>query len=294
MSSYDVEAAYGLSAGAMLFGLVIGLAVYAVTSFAMMKMFQKMNIEGWKAWVPYYNTWVFLEAGGFPGWYMLGVLVPLLNIAVLVVMVIAAYRIGIGFNKSGAWAALYFFLPIVWLLILGFDGSKWRGLPDGAVAGASAAGANQGVTPYSSTPGAPMAQQGQYGQQGYGQQSYGQQSGQQVQQYGQQGYGQQSTQQGQAQYGQGQYGQQQYGQQGQQGGSSAYGQQSNSAAGYGQQQYGQQGQHGAGQQQGYGQQQYGQQQYGQQQYGQQSNTSNGEASGEQNPYGQPYGNNSNS
>lgn len=218
MSSYnDYGAAAGISVGIIIFSLVLALAIWALSSFAMMKIFQKMNIEGWKAWVPVFNMWVFIEAAGFPGFYLLAGLIPFIGqLALAVLMVICAYRIGIGFNKSGAWAVLYFFLPLVWMLILAFDGSKWRGLPDGALAQSTAAGANQGVTPYSSTPGAPMpqnyGQQPQYAQGGdgqqagtaspqYGQQSlgYGQQPGAQSPQYGQQpqqGYGQQPQQYG--------------------------------------------------------------------------------------------------
>lgn len=238
----------GLSMGLMIFALIFGLLMWALMCYGMMKVFQKMNIEGWKAWVPFFNTWVFIEAAGFPGFYMLAAFLPIIGqLALAVLLVICAYRIGIGFNKSGAWAALYFFLPMVWTLILGFDSSKWRGLPDGAVAQSTAAGANVGVTPYSSTPGAPMPQQ--YGQPQYQQQpAYGgqpQQYGQQVQQYG--GQPNQAP-----QYGQPQYGQQpqQFGQQPQQG----YGQQQYGQQQYGQPPFGQQGgENPAGGQQGYGQ-----------------------------------------
>ena len=279
MSNNDYSAVFGLSIGFVIFAIVVSLLLWAVSCFAMMKVFEKMNIEGWKAWVPLYSTWVFLEAGGFPGFYMLAVFVPFIGqLALTVLMVIAAYRIGIGFSKSGAWAALYFFLPIVWMLILAFDGSRWRGLPDGALAQGTAAGANQGVTPYSSTPGAP-APQPQYAQGGYGQPQYGQQP------YGQQppaGYGQQGQQYGQpGQPGQGGY----------QAGAGQYGQQNPHAGSA----FGQPGQY--GQPGGYGQAgQYGQQtpqsespyaQYGQQPFGQ-ADASGQQSAGQQGQYGQ-YG-----
>ena len=228
----DVSALFGMSAGLIVFAIIFGLAIWALYSFFLMKVFEKMKIEPWKAWVPVYNTWVFLEAGGYPGWIALlaiATVIPFVgwvgSIAVAVFTILAAYRIGTGFSKSGAWVVLYIFVPVVWLAILAFDSSTWRGLPDGAVPGPSAQGAAIGVTPYSST-GAPMPQAG-YGQPGagYGQPAYGQQP--------QAGYGQAAG----------------YGQQPQAG----YGQQPQ--AGYGQQAqgYGQQPQTGYGQQpQGYG------------------------------------------
>ncbi|WP_185714879.1 DUF5684 domain-containing protein [Gulosibacter macacae] len=249
--NYDSGAFLGLSAGIMVFAFILALVLWALSAFLLMKIFEKMKIEGWKAWVPLYNQWVFIEAGGFPGWYMLSVFIPFIGqLAFAVIVVIAAYRIGIGFGKSGAWAALYFFLQIVWMGIIAFDSSKWRGLPDGLVAGPSAAGANVGVTPYSSTgygtpqaggyqapqPGAyqppqsgayqPPQAGGYQAPQGYGQQSGGYQAPQASQGYGQQpqpGYGQQP------QAGYGRQPQPGYGQQPQPG----YGQQSQ--PGYGQQ-----------------------------------------------------------
>ena len=209
--NYDSGAFLGLSAGIMVFAFILALVLWALGAFLLMKIFEKMKIEGWKAWVPLYNQWVFIEAGGFPGWYMLSVFIPFIGqLAFVVITVIAAYRIGIGFGKSAAWAILYFFLQIVWMGILAFDSSKWRGLPDGLVAGPSAAGANVGVTPYSSTgygtpqaggyqapqPGAyqPPQPGGYQAPQGYGQQAGGYQAPQAQQGYGQQpqpGYGQQ-------------------------------------------------------------------------------------------------------
>ncbi|UQN15923.1 DUF5684 domain-containing protein [Gulosibacter sp. ACHW.36C] len=246
---YDYSFAASISAGAIIGGLVVGLLAYALVAFFLMKVFEKMNIEGWKAWVPVYNQWVLLEAGGNPGWISLAFLVtwiPFLGqlaaIAAVVFVAISVYRIGIGFNKEGAWVVLWIFLPIVWLGIVAFDSSKWRGLPDGKLAGASAAGANQGVQPYSTTgyqqPGGYAQQPGAYPaqpqQQGYGQQP--QQFGQQPGQYGQQpGYGQQPNQYGQQPAQQNPYGQQP-GQGGQQ--QNPYGQQPNQ--GSQQNQYGQQ------------------------------------------------------
>jgi len=235
--SVDYDIYTGLSAGVVIGSIIFGLLIYALTAFFLMKVFEKMNIEGWKAWVPIYNQWVILEAGALPGWISLAFLISwipfigqLASIAGFVFLAIAIYRIGIGFNKEGAWVVLWIFLPIVWLGIVAFDGSKWRGLPDGKVAGPSAAGANRGVQPYSTTgyqqqPGGYGQQPGSYQQQdAYGQQQpaqygqrpqqnnpYGQQpGGQQPGQYGQQGsqYGQQQNPYGQQQPGQQQPGQQ--------------------------------------------------------------------------------------
>ncbi|MFD0995908.1 hypothetical protein HNR16_001025 [Pseudoclavibacter chungangensis] len=233
-------AAVGFSIVGFLLYLVFLAAIYALFAFPLMKIFQKMGIDGWKAWVPIVNTWTLLEAGGQHGWWQF---VPFANI---VFLVLAVLKIQEGFGKETWWIVIYLLFPIIWVFILAFDGSQWRGAPAGAVtAGYGQQPQPYGQQAYGQQQAAPQA----YGQQPYGQQAAPKQYGQQQaapQQYGQQQaapqqYGQRPAQPQQPQ----QYGQQQYGQQPQQG----YGQQQP------QQGYGQQPQPGYGQQppQGYGQ-----------------------------------------
>lgn len=145
-----------LSGGLILFSLVIGIISWALSSWLLSTVFKKMNVEGWKAWVPFYNTWVFLEAGGYAGPLMLLLFVPGANIVVVILLIMAAHRIGEGFGHGAGMTVLYFFLPIIWYAIIGFGSSQWRGLRNGVLAKPSAAGANAVL-------------QGGYQGQGYGQ-----------------------------------------------------------------------------------------------------------------------------
>ncbi|MCL2530250.1 MAG: DUF5684 domain-containing protein [Coriobacteriia bacterium] len=51
----------------IVFYAFIALAIYVVTAIFYMKLFKKANAKAWKAWVPFVNTWKFLELGGYPG-----------------------------------------------------------------------------------------------------------------------------------------------------------------------------------------------------------------------------------
>lgn len=125
-----------LDPGVIIFAVVIALISYAITAWFTGEIFAKAGLEKWKAWVPVYNNWVFLELGGQKGWYiLLGLLsaIPLVgfvaSIFLIVVLCMAAYNIGNNFNKpSFWWVVLYFFLPVIWLGILAFDGSRWMGI----------------------------------------------------------------------------------------------------------------------------------------------------------------------
>ncbi|CAN5340635.1 hypothetical protein BH09ACT1_BH09ACT1_11240 [soil metagenome] len=116
-----------------IFGLIFGLVYflilvggYVVVSWFLMRVFRKAGIEGWKAWVPFYNYWVFLELGGQPGWLVILSVVPIASIIPAIFMCIAAFHIGAAFDKRDAgWVVLFIFLAPVWLGIIAFDSSRW-------------------------------------------------------------------------------------------------------------------------------------------------------------------------
>lgn len=106
---------------------VIGIIFYAVFAFFLSKVFKKAGEEAWKAWVPVYNSWVFLEIGGQKGFWALLAFVPLLNLASVVFMAIAAYQIGLNLQKESWFVILYILVAPVWLIWLALDDSKWKG-----------------------------------------------------------------------------------------------------------------------------------------------------------------------
>lgn len=119
---------YGDSLLAGFISLIVPLAIYAVFAFFLGRVFEKAGLEQWRAWIPVYSSWKFLELGGQKGWIILLAFIPFVGqIAVTVFLCIAAYNIGISFGKSGAWVVLYFFLSIIWAAIIAFDDSRWNG-----------------------------------------------------------------------------------------------------------------------------------------------------------------------
>jgi uncharacterized membrane protein len=136
--------------GIIVFFVVAILITYAITSYLLSRIFKKAGVEGWRAWIPLYNTWVTLELGGQKGWISLGLLAPLVIdllpnasgtqiitvlltvlafIATLVSTVflyIAMYKIGKHFGKEDYFILWAIFLPIVWYAWLAFDQSTWK------------------------------------------------------------------------------------------------------------------------------------------------------------------------
>jgi hypothetical protein len=126
--------------GVLLLSLAIGfglaIAVYAVTSFALMGLFRKVGIPAWKAWVPYLQTWTLLRLGGQNGNWLWLAFVPYAGIVTSVYLCVGMYRIGIAFGKDSGMLVLGIFLPFVWAFILGGRNEvyrpellAWRGYP---------------------------------------------------------------------------------------------------------------------------------------------------------------------
>ena len=139
-SLYESSSSMGSTGDAAAVGavfLVIGiiaLIAYVISAIFMGMIFKKAGIPAWKAWVPVYNTWTFLEMGGQKGWISLLLLttwIPFVGFVTAIVatvyMCIAAYRIGLNFGKEAWFVVLYIFLGLVWLIWLAVDkNAVWK------------------------------------------------------------------------------------------------------------------------------------------------------------------------
>ncbi|MGB4135824.1 MAG: DUF5684 domain-containing protein, partial [Microbacterium sp.] len=118
---------------------IFAAAGYIITSIFLMKIFDKAGVQGrWRAWVPIYNAMIFLKLGDLNPWLLLigagasavlawvPVIGPLIGAASLVLMAVAAWRVGLKLQKDAVWVILYVFLSIVWLGIAAFDRSRWN------------------------------------------------------------------------------------------------------------------------------------------------------------------------
>ncbi len=137
----DYDGVGGLVALAILlpFILVFAIAGYVLTSWFLMKIFEKAGVQGkWRAWVPVYNTLTFVKLGDLNPWWLLilwgasavlgwiPVIGPLIGLAAFLYMLLAAWRVGLKLQKEAVWLILFFFLSIVWLGINAFDKSRWN------------------------------------------------------------------------------------------------------------------------------------------------------------------------
>lgn len=123
----EADAAAGAAIFMVVFMLFIIIAIitYVVNAFLLGRIFKKAGVEQWIAWVPIYNTWKTLELGGQQGFWAVLTLIPFVNIIAAIFLYIAMYNIGLKLQKEGWFVVLAIFVPIVWLIWLAVDESKW-------------------------------------------------------------------------------------------------------------------------------------------------------------------------
>ena len=106
--------------------LVTALVAWAITAVAGWKIFEKAGVEGWKALIPLYNIYLYLEIAGYNGWLMLLIFVP--SIGSLVVAILMALGLAKNFGKSVLFAVFGLLIfSIVGYLMLAFGSDKYLG-----------------------------------------------------------------------------------------------------------------------------------------------------------------------
>ena len=113
-------AAQGASLPAMLFAVAIMFLLYAFMFWA---LFEKAGWPGWASLVPIYNVYVLLKIADMSGWWLLGFLVPILNIVVGLVML---WKISFAFGHGVGYFFGLWLLSIVFFPILGFGKSQYQ------------------------------------------------------------------------------------------------------------------------------------------------------------------------
>lgn len=112
-SAGESAAAAGLGIGFMLVMLAIAVVIIA----AMWKVFEKAGEPGWAALIPIYNIIVLLKIAGRPAWWIVLMLIPLVNFIVAIIVALDVARNfgkGAGFGLGLALLAPIFYPILAW------------------------------------------------------------------------------------------------------------------------------------------------------------------------------------
>ena len=93
---------------------ILAIAAYVISSWFLMKLFEKAGVQGkWRAWVPVYNTLIFVKLGDLnPSWLLIlwgataflswiPVVGQLFGLAAFIYTLLAAWRVGLKLLRSG-------------------------------------------------------------------------------------------------------------------------------------------------------------------------------------------------
>jgi ABC-type sulfate transport system permease subunit len=101
-------------------------AVIVLLIAAMWKVFSKAGQPGWAAIIPIFNVYIMCKVAGRPGWWLLLMLIPLVNIIVAIVLSIDIAK---RFGKGVGFAIGMILLPFIFWPILGFGSAQYQGGP---------------------------------------------------------------------------------------------------------------------------------------------------------------------
>ncbi len=119
----------GAAAGILLAQLVMMIIAIA----GVWKVFTKAGEPGWAAIVPFFNFYVMLKIAGKPGWWLLLIFVPLVNI---VIIIMTLHGISKSFGKGVGFTLGLLFLGMIFYPILGFGSAQYQGANGGDMDGA--------------------------------------------------------------------------------------------------------------------------------------------------------------
>jgi hypothetical protein len=98
--------------------IVIYLAILIICIAGMWKAFEKAGQPGWACIIPIYNIYIMTKIGGKPGWWVICMLIPFLNV---IFGIWLTNMVSKSFGKDEGFTAGMIFLPFVFWPILGFS-----------------------------------------------------------------------------------------------------------------------------------------------------------------------------
>ena len=106
-------------------GFLGPLLMLAITVFflaSLWKLFTKAGKPGWASLVPIYNVIVLLQIAGRPAWWLLLMIIPVVNFFVVLVVAIDVAK---NFGKGTGFGVGLFFLGFIFYPILGFGDARY-------------------------------------------------------------------------------------------------------------------------------------------------------------------------
>lgn len=116
---------------ALLFSVLLPIAVLILMIASLWKVFTKAGKDGWLCLIPIVNIYVMLQIAGKPGWWLILMFIPLVNVIVGIIVLIS---LAAAFGKGAGFAIGMLILPFIFYPLLGFGDARYLGVPSPAMA----------------------------------------------------------------------------------------------------------------------------------------------------------------
>ncbi len=108
------------------FLVVAECAIVLVAVASIWKVFQKAGEPGWYSIIPIYNAYILLKVSAKPGWWLVLMFVPGVNV---VCSVMATISLAQRFGRSAAFGVGLTFLGFIFYPVLAFGNSRYTPRP---------------------------------------------------------------------------------------------------------------------------------------------------------------------
>ncbi len=120
-TSIDSEAVMAI----MMPFFIVALVVAVLTIVGYWKIFSKAGEAGWASIIPLYNQYILSKITFGNGWLFLLLLIPFVNFIFMIVMM---YKLSKSFGHGIGFTIGLIFLPFIFLLIIAFGKSEYKGV----------------------------------------------------------------------------------------------------------------------------------------------------------------------
>ena len=104
--------------------IIFGIMVTVIEIVGAWFMFEKAGEPGWAAIIPIYNYLIAIKIAGKPWWYILLMLIPVVN---LVFYIITLDGLAKSFGKGTGFTVGLFFFRFIFIPVLGFGNAVYSG-----------------------------------------------------------------------------------------------------------------------------------------------------------------------
>ena len=108
---------------------IVYAAIVILMIAAMWKVFTKAGQPGWGCLIPIYNLYIMCKIAGRPGWWVILMFIPLVNLIIIIILVIDIAK---SFGKGVGFGIGLLLLPFIFYPILGFGSAQYQGRPAAA------------------------------------------------------------------------------------------------------------------------------------------------------------------